>query len=86
MLVEVLVESEKANNQTRNDMDTEDVQITLRRVQSDLQRVLESRGWLSLLNQIQEPLSLENTLGNALFHATELKLKVNQILGQQSSV
>ncbi len=64
-------------------MDSKDVQITLKRVHSDLQRVFQSRGWLSLLNQIQEPLSLENTLGNALFHSTELKLRVNQILEQE---
>jgi len=64
-------------------MDSEDIQITLRRVHSDLQRVFHSRGWLSLLNQIQEPLNLENALGNALFHSTELKLRVNQILEQE---
>ncbi len=65
-------------------MDTEDIQITLRRVHSDLQRVFQSRGWLSILNQIQEPISLENSLGNALFYSTELKLRVNQILEQKS--
>lgn len=64
-------------------MDSKDVQITLKRVHSDLQRVFQSRGWLSLLSQIQEPLKLENSLGNALFHTTELKLHVNQIVGQQ---
>ena len=77
------VESEKATYPTTSNMDAEDIQITLRRVHNDLQRIFESRGWLSLLNQIQEPLSLENSLGNALFHSTELKLKVNQILEQR---
>ena len=61
-------------------MDNEDIQIVLKRVHSDLQRVFQSRGWLSILNQIQEPLSLENSLGNALFHSGELKLRVNGIL------
>jgi len=80
----VPVESEKATYPTTSYMDAEDVQIILKRVHSDLQRVLQSRGWLSLLNQIQEPLSLENSLGNALFHSTDLKLRVNQILERKN--
>ena len=67
-------------------MDIEDVQTTLKHIHSDLQRVFQSRGWLSILNQIQEPLSLENSLGNALFHSSELKLRVNRIVEQQKAI
>ena len=64
-------------------MNPEDIQATLKRINSDLDRILKSRGWLHILNDAQEPLSFENSLGSAMFYACELKLKVNRILEQQ---
>jgi hypothetical protein len=61
-------------------MDAEDVQITLKRIHSDLDRVFKSRGFLHILNQTQEPNSLDNSLGSALYFITESKLRVNRIL------
>jgi hypothetical protein len=64
-------------------MDAEDVQITLKRIHSDLNRIYQSRGFLHILTQTQEPNSLDNSLGSALFFVTESKLRVNRILEQQ---
>ena len=64
-------------------MNCEDIQITLKRINSDLDRIFKSRGWLQILNDTQEPVSFENSLGSAMFYACELKLKVNRIIEQQ---
>lgn len=61
-------------------MDSEDIQITLKRIHSDLDRIFKSRGWLHILNATQEPIALETLLGSAMFHCTDLKLRVNRIL------
>ncbi len=64
-------------------MDAEDVRMTLSRVQLDLDRILKSRGFLHILNQTQEPTALDNSLGSALYYATEARLRINRILEQQ---
>jgi len=64
-------------------MDTDDIQITLNRINSDLDRIFKSRGWVHILNETQEPMGLETILGCAMFHTTDLKLRVNRILENQ---
>jgi tRNA nucleotidyltransferase/poly(A) polymerase len=64
-------------------MDSEDVFITLNRINSELDRIFKARGWLRILEATQEPMALETTLGCAMYHAQDLKLRVNRILEQQ---
>lgn len=64
-------------------MDVEDIQITLKRIHFDLDRIFKSSGWLHILNATQEPMNLETILGSAMFHTTDLKLRVNRILEAQ---
>jgi|GEM_PF-1517360 hypothetical protein len=65
-------------------MDPENIQITLSRICSDLNNILLSRGWPKILDTTDEEQkeNLETSLGSALFHATDLKLRVNRALKQ----
>ena len=64
-------------------MDSEDILLTLKKIDSELNRIFKSRGWVQVLNASQEPNHLENILGSALFHCTDLKLRVNRIIENQ---
>ncbi len=64
-------------------MDSQDVQIALKRIHADLNRIYQSRGFLHILNQTQEPTFLDNSLGSALYFVTESHLRVNRILEAQ---
>lgn len=64
-------------------MDSEDIQISLARINSDLDRIFKSRGWVHILNATQEPNHLENILGASIFHVCDLKLRINRILEAQ---
>lgn len=64
-------------------MDSEDILLSLKKVDSELNRIFKSRGWLHILNSTQEPMNLETILGSAMFHTTDLKLRVNRILEAQ---
>jgi len=64
-------------------MDEIDIQIMLASINSDLDRILKSRGWVHILGATQEPNHLENILGASIFHVCDLKLRVNRIVEAQ---
>jgi hypothetical protein len=66
-------------------MDPENIQITLSRVCRDLNNILLSRGWPKILDTTDEEQkeNLETSLSSTLFHATDLKLRVDRALKQE---
>ncbi len=64
-------------------MNAEDILASLKRMHSELDRIYKSRGLLQLLLMTQEPDSLDRSLGSAMFHLTESKLRVSKILSCQ---
>lgn len=61
-------------------MDSEDILLSLKKMYSELDRISQSRGWVNILVETQEPNAFENLLGASIFHVCDLKLRINRIV------